>query len=99
MQRFSRLFWVFILIPGLLFADTLILKNGQRIEGSIVGQGRNSLTIRTAQGTKTIPKSRIRRIVFGTRRKPVQKPKKPAQPAKPVRPAKPAQPPTPAVTR
>lgn len=49
-------------VPCLLYAETITLKNGTVIEGEIIGQGRDSVTIRTPLGTQRISKDQIRRI-------------------------------------
>ena len=56
---------VLLLAPSLILADTVLLRNGQRIEGKIVGQSRTTVRIRTQGGTRSIPKANVRRIVYG----------------------------------
>lgn len=67
MPRFqARAIVILLLIcPGFLLADTVLLRNGQRIEGKIVGQSRTTVRIATAGGTRSIPKDKVRRIVYG----------------------------------
>ncbi|MCR9143570.1 MAG: DUF5683 domain-containing protein [bacterium] len=63
-----RKFWLIgfclFLLPGLLLAETIILKNGTRVSGKIVGQSRTTVTIRNNAGTRVIQKSNIRRISY-----------------------------------
>lgn len=49
-----------------LQADTVFLKNGQEVEGKIIGQTRTTVTLRTTAGqVRTIQKEQIRRIAYG----------------------------------
>ena len=59
-----------LILPGTLIADALILRNGKRIEGKVIRQSRDSITIRTDKGTRTVPKNTIRRLVFGNVKQP-----------------------------
>lgn len=52
-----------------LLADTIILKNGDRIQGTVLSQRGGSIRIRTALGTITIPGAKIRRILLSRRLK------------------------------
>lgn len=54
-----------LLCPVTLFAETILLKNGTVIEGEILTQGRDSVTIKTPFGTQRISKDQIRRISHG----------------------------------
>ncbi|MBX7058651.1 MAG: hypothetical protein K1X75_11345 [Leptospirales bacterium] len=55
-----------ILLPAALLADTVFLKNGQQLEGKVIGQTRTSVTFRPVTGAvRTIAKSDIRRIAYG----------------------------------
>lgn len=47
-----------------LAAETILLKSGQILTGSLVSQNKTSVTIQTENGRRTISKSRIRRIDF-----------------------------------
>ncbi len=63
-------FVILVLLFGLLsspaFADTLLLKSGERINGTITNQSRESVIIRRADGsTRTILKADIERTFFG----------------------------------
>ncbi len=50
--------------PAGLAAETILLRNGQRVQGRILSQDRNQVVIQTAQGPRVIRKADIRRIVF-----------------------------------
>mgnify|MGYP001795939595 CR=1 FL=1 len=64
-KLFTVLFILFF-FPVALLADTVILRNGQRVTGKIVNQTRTTVVVRQANGrTRTIQKSNIRRITFG----------------------------------
>ncbi len=76
---------VFLTLP--LLADRVELKNGTVLTGPVIRQSRASITIQTPTGPKTIPKSVIRRIVFGKEAEKTEKPKEAAtEPAKPQEP-------------
>lgn len=57
-----------LLIPGTtaLLAETIYMKNGQKIVGHIVGQTRNDVRINVGGKISVIPKKQIRRISFRT---------------------------------
>ena len=62
--RFALLWFVIVsLVP--LWADRVLLRNGTAVEGRVTRQTRTGLTIQTANGTRVIPRARIRRIVYG----------------------------------
>ncbi len=52
--------WAF----GVARAETIFLRNGQYVSGSLVSQDDLNIVVRTDRGNRTIPKSRIRRIVY-----------------------------------
>ncbi|HNE24036.1 MAG TPA: hypothetical protein PLG78_12755, partial [Leptospiraceae bacterium] len=56
---------VCFLVAGSLCAETLLLKSGARVEGTIISQNRTTVTIRTAGGDQTFRKDAIRRIQYG----------------------------------
>lgn len=56
---------VCFLVAGSLCAETLLLKNGARVDGTIISQNRTTVTIRTAGGDQTFRKDAIRRIQYG----------------------------------
>lgn len=48
-----------------LFAvNTVILKNGKTIKGKVTDQNERGLTVQTAEGSQTIPKSQILKVVY-----------------------------------
>ncbi|MCB1173420.1 MAG: hypothetical protein KDK39_07645 [Leptospiraceae bacterium] len=51
-------------IAAPLWADTLYLKNGSQLNGTIVGQSRTVVRIRVGDQVQVIAKTEIRRIVF-----------------------------------
>lgn len=53
-----------LLLPGALGAETVFLRNGQYVSGELVGQTATTITLRTRTGTKTIEKTKIRRIIY-----------------------------------
>lgn len=53
-------------LPGSLAAETVFLRNGQYVVGEILAQSRESITLGTSAGVKTIPKVKIRRILYTT---------------------------------
>ncbi len=68
MSRLSRIFTPLLsclVLASSIAADTVILRDGQQIEGRIVSQSREAVRIDTAGGARSIPKDRIRRIVYG----------------------------------
>ena len=80
---------ILLLCAGGLHADRIILKNGRKIDGTLVGQSRNYIRVRSNGRVIRIQKRRIRRILYGnfappTRKTPVTKPvKKPPVAKKP----------------
>lgn len=59
----SALFFL-IFMPALLFADTVFLRSGVRLEGTIVGQTRTEIRIQTANGIQVLQKTNIQRVVY-----------------------------------
>ncbi len=55
---------LFLAVP--LSAETIWLKSGGRLDGTIVGQTRTTVTIRTAAGDQVLRKDSVRRIQYGT---------------------------------
>ena len=64
-RMFALVLGVF-LFPAILFAETIFLKNGQRLDGKIVGQSRTAVTIRVGGATRVVQKADIRRISYDT---------------------------------
>lgn len=62
----SQLFLLLCLLLTIpLFADTVVLRNGTKLEGKIVGQSRTELRIQTDSGVQTIKKDDIQRVTYG----------------------------------
>ncbi len=54
-----------VILPCALRADTVFLRNGTSIEGTIINQTRTDVTVQTEQGRRVILKTEVQRIVFG----------------------------------
>ena len=54
-----------VLIASPIWADKILLRNGQEIVGHIVNQNTGSITIRTAEGFRTITKAQVARVLYG----------------------------------
>ena len=52
------------LVPTGAWGDILVLTNEARIEGNIIAQSRQSVSIETVNGIRKFPRATIRRIVF-----------------------------------
>ena len=63
--RVAGLCALLLIFPALLAAETIILRNGQNLEGRILSQDRQQVVIQTAQGPRVIRKTEIARIVYG----------------------------------
>ncbi|HMW61977.1 MAG TPA: hypothetical protein PKA91_20125, partial [Leptospiraceae bacterium] len=74
-MRFSLVAAVFFLASA-LFADTVILKNGQTIFGNIVGQTRTDVQINVNGQVITLQKEAIRRIQYGDNRAEIERQQK-----------------------
>lgn len=74
-------FW-FLMLSGLtqLSADTVYLRSGQVIEGSITAFNASGVTIRTESGVQTVPRSQIQRMAYGPSKKEAAPEKKEIQP-------------------
>ena len=64
MSKFRIIALLIFFLGGSLFADTIILRNGQTIEGKIENQTANDIFIRTPQGLRRVPKIQITRITY-----------------------------------
>ncbi|MBE7437201.1 MAG: hypothetical protein HS115_02010 [Spirochaetales bacterium] len=62
MQLRIVVLWFF---PALVFADVVVLRNGQSLEGRIQRQDRSSIVLETTNGPRTIGRHEVRRITFG----------------------------------
>ncbi|MFB5649571.1 LA_0442/LA_0875 N-terminal domain-containing protein [Leptospira wolffii] len=59
------LFFAIFLAPGFLFAEqTILLRKGGKLMGNITGQNEKAITVQTAEGTKTIGKREILKIIY-----------------------------------
>lgn len=64
LRRCLALFFVAVLTTGSAFAEVILLRNGQQVEGRIVSQNRQQVVVQTGGSVRVIPKSQIARIVF-----------------------------------
>lgn len=64
LRRCLALFFAVLLTSGSAFAEVILLRNGQQIEGRIVSQNRQQIVVQTGGSVRVIPKSQIARIVF-----------------------------------
>ena len=49
-----------------LFSETILLRNGQIIQGKVLGHDSESVTINTEGATKVIPKSTVHKVIFSS---------------------------------
>lgn len=56
---------IFFLSSGPLFADRILMKSGQVLNGKIIRQSRKDITVRLASGVRTVSKTQVRRVFFG----------------------------------
>ncbi|MCB1302765.1 MAG: hypothetical protein KDK37_00715 [Leptospiraceae bacterium] len=63
--RRGLLILAFLLIASPIWADKILLRNGQEVVGHIVNQNTGSITIRTSEGFRTIAKSQVARVLYG----------------------------------
>lgn len=77
MQRFRLhlILSILFLFSLSLHADTIRLRNGTTLEGTIIAQTRTAITVRSDRGIQTVAKSQIASIKYG----PVKPKKTPAQ--------------------
>lgn len=62
----AGLIFILILLAGSLKADTVFLKSGHIVAGSIIAQTRTTLTVRTTKGqVRQVPKAQVRRVKYG----------------------------------
>ena len=64
MSKFRILVLLIFIIGGSLFADTIILRNGQTLIGKIENQTATDIFIRTPQGLRRVPKVQVARITY-----------------------------------
>lgn len=56
-----------------LFSETILLRNGQIIQGKVLGHDSESVTINTEGATKVIPKSTVHKVIFSSNSADLQK--------------------------
>lgn len=71
-NTFVFLFSLFILSET-LFSETILLRNGQIIQGKVLGHDSESVTINTEGATKVIPKSTVHKVIFSSNSADLQK--------------------------
>ena len=60
----NRVGILLFLISSYSFAETIILKNGQSIQGKVLGHDSDAITISINGETKQVPKSQVHKVVF-----------------------------------
>ena len=56
-----------------LFSETILLRNGQIIQGKVLGHDSESVTINSEGATKVIPKSTVHKVIFSSNSAELQK--------------------------
>ncbi len=56
-----------------LLSETILLRNGQIIQGKVLGHDSESVTINTEGATKVIPKSTVHKVIFSSNSADLQK--------------------------
>ena len=64
MSKFRIIALLIFFLGGSLFADTIILSNGQTLTGKIENQTATDIFIRTPQGLRRVPKAQVARITY-----------------------------------
>lgn len=67
------LFLIYLLLFSSLLAETILLRNGQIIQGKVLGHDSESVTINTEGATKVIPKSTVHKVIFSSNSTELQK--------------------------
>ena len=62
-----------ILFSSSIFSETILLRNGQIIQGKVLGHDSESVTINTEGATKVIPKSTVHKVIFSSNSTELQK--------------------------
>lgn len=57
---------VFFAIVLPLSADTVLLRTGQTVEGTIISQSRTDIRIQTAAGIQVLQKTNVQRVIYGS---------------------------------
>ncbi|HMV45980.1 MAG TPA: hypothetical protein PK079_23140 [Leptospiraceae bacterium] len=71
--KFAILSFIYINLIGSLAAETILLRNGQIIQGKVLGHDSESVTINTEGATKVIPKSTVHKVIFSSNSAELQK--------------------------
>jgi predicted RNase H-like nuclease (RuvC/YqgF family) len=61
------------IISAALYSETILLRNGQIIQGKVLGHDSESVTINTEGATKVIPKSTVHKVIFSSNSADLQK--------------------------
>ena len=72
-KLFSYLSVFLLFISANLFSETILLRNGQIIQGKVLGHDSESVTINTEGATKAIPKSTVHKVIFSSNSAELQK--------------------------
>ena len=72
-KLFSYLSVFLLFISANLFSETIPLRNGQIIQGKVLGHDSESVTINTEGATKVIPKSTVHKVIFSSNSAELQK--------------------------
>ena len=72
-KLFSYLSVFLLFISANLFSETILLRNGQIIQGKVLGHDSESVTINTEGATKVIPKSTVHKVIFSSNSAELQK--------------------------
>lgn len=73
------------LTAGVVQAETLVLRNGDRISGKLVARGTRRLRLQTPYGVLSIPRERIEKVVHDDGREELLTDGAPVSPAPPLR--------------
>ena len=79
-------------VVGQVFADTLVLKDGQRIQGTFVGRTADGVNFEVGGQTMEFKNTNVQSIEFGSTPPPAEAPAETAQPAESPAPAEAAPP-------
>ncbi len=62
-----------LILNETLSSETILLRNGQIIQGKVLGHDSESVTINTEGATKVIPKSTVHKVIFSSNSADLQK--------------------------
>ena len=57
-------FLIILIISFSVYSENIILKNGQNIQGKVLGHDSDSITVSVDNTTRVIPKSTVHKVVF-----------------------------------